>query len=82
LLKKTKYFSSTLHHKKHLIITCKGSKKNGIIEKCNFLYDGDWGDSKVVNHQIFHESLQNKNSFWLGFDTSLSFGKFSGRDGK
>jgi hypothetical protein len=65
-----------------LIITCKGSKKNGIIEKCNFLYDGNWGDSEIVDHQTFHESTPNKNSFWLGFDTSLSFGKFSGRDGK
>jgi len=65
-----------------LIITCKGSKKSGIIEKCQFLHDGDWGDSKVVDHQIFHESIQHKNSFWLGFETSLSFGKFSGRDGK
>jgi hypothetical protein len=64
-----------------LIITCKGIKKNGQIEKCSFLYDGNWGDSELINHQSFHES-QNKNSFWLGYDTSLSFGKFSGRDGK
>jgi hypothetical protein len=65
-----------------LIITCKGSKKNGIVEKCTFLYYGKWGDNEIVHHQKFHESLEHKNSFWLGFDTSLSFGKFSGRDGK
>jgi hypothetical protein len=65
-----------------LIITCKGSKKNGIVEKCTFLYSGKWGDDEIVHHQKFHKSLENKNSFWLGFDTSLSYGKFSGRDGK
>jgi hypothetical protein len=65
-----------------LIITCKGSKKNGILEKCLFLHYGNWGDDEIVDHQIFHESLQNKNCFWLGFDTLLSFGKLSGRDGK
>jgi len=65
-----------------LIITCKGSKKNGIVKTCTFLYDGKWGDPEIIQHQKLHESLENKNLFWLGFDTSLSFGKFSGRDGK
>ncbi len=65
-----------------MIITCKGTKINGDVEKCPFLHDGNWGDRKLVQHQLHHESLQNKNSFWLGFETSLSFGKFSGRDGK
>jgi hypothetical protein len=65
-----------------LIITCKGTKKNGHIEKCSFLYEGNWGDDELTQHQLFHESIENKMSFWLGFDSSLSFGKFSGRDGK
>ncbi len=46
------------------------------------MHNGDWGDEKLTQHQLFHESMENKNSFWLGFDSSLSFGKFSGRDGK
>ena len=68
--------------KTYLIITCKGIKKNGKLEKCSFLHSGDWGDEEILTHQIYHETLKNKNSFWLGFDISLSFGKFSGRDGK
>ena len=52
------------------------------MEKCAFLYDGNWGDAKLIEHQAFHESQPNDNSFWMGFDSSLSFGKFSGRDGK
>jgi len=71
-----------MRNKTSLIITCKGTKKNGQVEKCQFLYNGDWGDEALVTHQLSHESLKSKNSFWLGFDTSLSFGKFSGRDGK
>ncbi len=71
-----------MRNKISLIITCKGTKKKGLVEKCQFMYNGNWGDDEVIKHQLFHESLQNKNSFWLGFDTSLSFGKFSGRDGK
>jgi len=51
------------------------------VEKCAFLYEGDWGDGKLIEHQAFHESLSDDN-FWLGFDSSLSYGKFSGRDGK
>ena len=65
-----------------MIITCKGTKKKGHIEKCSFLYEGNWGDDQLIQHQLMHESIQSKNSFWLGFDSSLSFGKFSGRDGK
>ncbi len=65
-----------------MIITCKGIKKNGVIEKCQFLHDGNWGDDELNQHQIFHESINDDNLFWLGFDTLLSFGKYSGRDGK
>lgn len=65
-----------------MIITCKGTKVNGIIEKCTFLHEGNWGDGKLIQHQLFHESLKIQNSFWLGFEALLSFGKFSGRDGK
>jgi hypothetical protein len=65
-----------------LIILCKGIRKNSQFEKCPFLYDGNWGDLTLVEHQKFHESLANKNYSWLGFDASQSFGKFSGRDGK
>ncbi|MFQ5441088.1 MAG: hypothetical protein ACE5DL_06460 [Nitrosopumilaceae archaeon] len=61
---------------------CKGTKKNHRVEKCSFLYYGNWGDKEVISHQKLHESTENKNSFWLGFDISLPFGKFSGRDGK
>ena len=57
-------------------------KIKGNIEKCTFLHNGNWGDDKLIQHQFYHESLKTKNSFWLGFETSLSFGKFSGRDGK
>jgi hypothetical protein len=46
------------------------------------LYNGNWGDDVLVNHQQSHELLKSKNSSWLGFDTSLYFGKLSGRDGK
>jgi len=65
-----------------LIITCKGTKVNGKLEKCQFFHNGTWGDSTLVEHQNYHESKKNKSIFWLGFETSLSFGKFSGRDGK
>ena len=61
---------------------CKGTKKNNRLEKCSFLYAGNWGDEEIISHQKFHESSGEKNSFWLGFDVSLPFGKFSGRDGK
>ena len=65
-----------------LIITCKGIKTRGNVKKCTFLYDGNWGDEKLIEHQEYHESIRENDSFWLGFDSSLSFGKYSGRDGK
>ena len=65
-----------------MIITCKGVKFCGKILHCSFLHEGNWGDEELTKHQLFHESKEDKDSFWLGFDTSLSFGKFSGRDGK
>jgi len=64
-----------------LIISCKGVKNHGTIESCSFLHDGNWGDEQLVKHQSFHESSSEKSS-WLGFDSLLSSGKFSGRDGK
>ena len=70
-----------MRDKTSLIITCKGTKTNGKVEKCAFLHEGDWGDGKLIEHQAYHESLSD-GSFWLGFDSSLSYGKFSGRDGK
>jgi len=65
-----------------LIIKCKGIQKNHRFEKCRFLHDGDWGDLELVEHEKYHKSLDNETYFWLGFDLSQSFGKFSGRDGK
>jgi len=65
-----------------LLIQCKGTKKNSIIEKCLFLYDGNWNDEELINHQKLHKSSNDKNSIWLGFDVSQPFGKLSGRDGK
>jgi len=65
-----------------LIISCKGIKNGRTVEKCSFLYDGNWGDETLIIHQKFHESNLSKNTFWLGFDSYLPFGKFSERDGK
>lgn len=53
-----------------------------MVENCSFLHDGNWGDEELVKHQISHEGALTPNSFWLGFDTPRSFGKYSGRDGK
>jgi len=64
------------------MIICKGAKKPNKIEKCSFLYDGTWGDAQLVEHQKHHQLLENENYLWLGFDTSQSFGTYSGRDGK
>jgi len=47
-----------------------------------FLCDGNWGDKELVEHQKYHESLEDENYSWLGFDATQSFGNFSGRDGK
>jgi len=65
-----------------LIIICKGVRKINTIEKCNFLYDGTWGDAKLVEHQKQHQLLEDTNYVWLGFDIPQSFGNYSGRDGK
>lgn len=65
-----------------LIIKCKGVQKNHKFENCEFIHAGNWRDLELINHQKFHESLENDNYYWFGFDTCLSFGKFSGRDGK
>jgi hypothetical protein len=65
-----------------LIIICKGIQKNHRFEKCVFLHDGKWGDLELTEHQKYHESLEDENYSWLGFDTSQYIGKFTGRDGK
>ena len=71
-----------LRTKVFVIITCKGTKSKNKIKKCSFMYEGSWGDEDIVSHQKLHESNENETVFWLGFDTSLPFGKYSGRDGK
>ena len=65
-----------------LLIICKGTKKGSELKKCDFLYDGNWGDDQLQEHQKFHESQLKNTSCWLGFDAPQSFGTFSGRDGK
>ena len=65
-----------------MIIICKGIQKNHRFEKCAFSHDGDWGDIELVEHQKYHESMENEHCSWLGFDVPQFFGKFSGRDGK
>ncbi len=65
-----------------MIMICKGIQKDHRFEKCTFLYDGNWGDVELVEHQKYHKSLKDQNYFWLGFDISQSLGSFSGRDGK
>jgi len=52
------------------------------LKKCDFLHDGNWNDSELIEHQKYHESLKDENYSWLGFDMSQSIGKSSGRDGK
>ncbi|MGI9567469.1 MAG: hypothetical protein ACR2LL_10735 [Nitrosopumilus sp.] len=64
------------------MIICKGSKKDHKFENCLFVYDGNWGDAKLVEHQNYHESLENENYCWLGFDVPQTIGRHSGRDGK
>jgi len=76
-----KFFNSKNYHNT-LIIICKGIQKNHRFEKCTFLYDGNWGDKELVEHQKYHKSLEDENYSWLGFDAPQSFGNFSGRDGK
>lgn len=65
-----------------MIIVCKGVKKKNKIEKCEFLHTGSWGEAKLVEHEKYHQSLEDQNCFWLGFDVSQSLGNHSGRDGK
>jgi len=65
-----------------VIISCKGIQTNHHVETCTFLHDGNWGDAELIEHEKFHKSLQEKSSFWLGFETSQPFGNMSGRDGK
>ncbi len=65
-----------------MIIICKGVQKNNRFEKCDFSYEGKWGDNELVVHQQYHESFEGKQYCWLGFDSPQFFGKFSGRDGK
>ncbi len=65
-----------------MVIICKGIQKNHQLEKCEFVHVGNWGDAELTEHQKYHESLEDENYSWLGFDIPQSFGKFSGRDGK
>lgn len=65
-----------------MIIICKGIQKNHQLEKCEFIHNGNWEDSELIEHQKYHKSLENEHYSWLGFDITQSFGKFSGRDGK
>ncbi len=65
------------------MIICKGFKKNGILNSCNFVYEGDWGDKELLNHEKQHKLLEDGESyFWLGFEVKRSFNKITNRDGK
>ena len=65
-----------------MIISCRGVQKNHHVTSCTFLYDGNWGDLKLIEHEKFHKSLRDGTGFWLGFEVSQPFGTISGRDGK
>lgn len=65
-----------------MLIVCKGIRSKGKSQNCKFIYDGDWGDEKLLEHEKLHTKKLESGDFWLGFDVSRSFGKFSGRDGK
>jgi len=52
------------------------------LEKCNFLHDGNWDDPELIEHQKYHQSLENESYSWLGYDVPQPSGKLSGRDGK
>jgi len=65
-----------------LIISCKGIKKNFQIIPCTFLYDGNWGDFELIEHEKYHKSMEDGTCSWLGFEISQSIGMFSERDGK
>ncbi|WP_249111169.1 hypothetical protein [Nitrosopumilus sp. K4] len=64
------------------MIVCKGIRKSGKLQHCKFIYDGNWGDTALVEHEKFHNENMTHDEFWLGFDVPQFFGKFSGRDGK
>jgi len=65
------------------MIICKGFKKNGIANPCNFVYEGDWGDEALLEHEKQHKLLEDgKSYFWLGFEIKRSFNKITTRDGK
>lgn len=65
----------------NLIITCKGFIKKGQYQKCEFIYDGNWGDLQLIEHQKYHDQKSDAE-FWLGFTSPPPIGKLSGRDGK
>lgn len=65
-----------------MLIICKGIRSKGTSKNCKFIYDGEWGDEKLVEHEKYHNAELQPGDFWLGFDIPQLFGKFSGRDGK
>ena len=65
------------------MIFCKGFKKNGKTNSCDFVYAGNWGDSILLEHEGLHKKQEDGNSyFWLGFEIRERFEKRSGRDAK
>ena len=65
-----------------MIIMCKGMKSSLCVVNCNFLHNGDWGDSELIEHEKFHQSQEKNELTWLGFEVVQSIGKHSGLDGK
>ena len=63
-----------------MIIFCKETKKNNTVEKYPFFTVAIGRDNLVTDH-IYHELFQNKETFWLCFETFDTNGKFSRRDG-
>jgi len=63
-----------------MIISCRGIQRNHHVTECAFVYDGNWGDSELIEHEKFHKALLDETGFWLGFEASQPFG--IGRDGK
>ena len=65
------------------MIVCKGFKKNGTWNSCNFIFEGEWGSNELIQHEKYHKALEDGISyFWLGFEVKHSFSKLSKRDGK
>lgn len=65
------------------MIICKGFKKNGNWYPCDFIYGGEWGSEKLIDHEKYHKSLENgKSYFWLGFEVKRGFSTLTQRDGK